>query len=164
MKRGSAAALLAAVALLAGCSQIITTGSQKGFIARGAADTSASYTLPATPLVPNATLQLTPSYGITLESMLYGVAIYYFVDPLAPNWQFEIRRLSLDTYGIAMRSKRFRSSGGDGESSRVFRRNAAKIVREGGFADYTLLAYSTGIESETLGAVRVAEGVIRVER
>lgn len=160
----SVAPLVACGALLSGCTQLINTGSDAGLISRGAADNSASYSIPAKPLLPNASLQLTPSYGITLEKLLYGAAVYYFVDPLSPNWQGEMKRLSDDTFSITMRAKRFRSTGGDGESGRVFRRNADEIVRTGGFAEYTILSYSESIESETLGAVRVSEGVIRVTR
>lgn len=164
MRGFAAVACTIAMLLGSGCSHLIDTGAHKGLIARGTADTSASYALPAKPLVPDATLQLTPHYGLTLENMLYGAAIYYFVDPLSPNWQGELRRVSEDTYSIALRAKRFRTTGGDGESGRVFRRNAEKIVHEGGYADYAILSYSEGIESEMLGAVRVAEGVIRVTR
>lgn len=75
-----------------------------------------------------------------------------------------MRRLSEDTYSIALRSKRFRSTGGDGEAGRVFRRNAEQIVREGGFGGFDVLAYSEGIESEVIGAYRYAEGTIRISR
>lgn len=162
--RGIALAALAGLAAsgLAGCNHLVDAGSDAGLIARGTNDHGASYTVPARPLIPNASLQLTPSRAIALESLLYGAAIYYFVDPLAPNWEGEIRRLSEDTFSIALRAKRFRSTGGDGEAGRVFRRNADRVVRQGGFAGYHIEAYSEGIESETLGAVRVSEGVIRV--
>ena len=163
-KRGAGAALIVVAALLPGCSHVIDGASSGGLISRGPADNSASYSIPSKPLVPNASLQLTPNYAITLEKLLYGAAVYYFIDPLSPNWQGELKRLSDDTFSISMRAKRFRSTGGDGESGRVFRRNADQIVREGGFADYTILSYSESIESETLGAVRVSEGVIRVSR
>ncbi|MBZ0127093.1 MAG: hypothetical protein K8F32_12050, partial [Rhodocyclaceae bacterium] len=63
-----------------------------------------------------------------------------------------------------MRSKRFRSTGGDGEAGRVFRRNAEQIVRESGYTGYDVLAYSEGIESELIGALRYAEGTIRITR
>ncbi|MBX3648515.1 MAG: hypothetical protein R3E40_03070 [Rhodocyclaceae bacterium] len=125
---------------------------------------AASYALPSTPIVPKASLRLTPNFSLSLENMLIGAAIYYFVDPLAPNWEGEMRRVSDDTFSIAMRAKRFRSTGGDGEAGRVFRRNAEQITREGGFARYDVLSYSEGIESETLGAVRFAEGLIRISR
>jgi hypothetical protein len=159
-----AAVFAALAATLAGCGQLITTGSDLGVISRGSNEYGSSYNIPARPLLPNASLQLTPSYAITLEKLLYGAAIYYFVDPLSPNWQGELKRLSEDTFSISMRAKRFRSTGGDGESGRVFRRNAEDIMRAGGFDGYTILSYSEGIESETLGAVRVSEGVIRVTR
>lgn len=122
------------------------------------------YSVPANPIVPNASLKLTPNFSLSLENMLIGAAIYFFVDPLAPNWEGELKRLSDDTFSIAMRSKRFRSTGGDGEAGRVFRRNADQIVREGGFAGYDILSYSEGIESEVLGALRYAEGTIRISR
>lgn len=75
-----------------------------------------------------------------------------------------MKRLSEDTFSIALRSKRFRSTGGDGEAGRVFKRNADQIVREGGFSGYQVLAYSEGIESELIGAYRYAEGTIRISR
>lgn len=152
------------LAVLTGCSQMIDRGSDAGLISRSANEHGAAYLLPARPLVPNASLQVTPSYSIALENLLYGVAAYYFIDPLSPNWQGELRRLSEDTYSISLRSKRYRSSGGDGEAGRVFRRNADQIVRERGFAGYTIVSFSEGIESEVLGAVRVSEGVIRMNR
>jgi len=124
----------------------------------------AHYKVPATPIVPNASLQLTPTVSIPLETMLVGVAVYYFVDPLAPNWEGEMRRVADDTYSIALRSKRFRSTGGDGEAGRVFKRNAEQIVRAGGYATYGVLTYSEGIESEVIGAYRVAEGTILLSR
>jgi len=114
--------------------------------------------------VPNASLKVTPNYSISLETMLIGAAIYYFVDPLAPNWEGEMRRVSDDTFSISMRSKRFRSTGGDGEAGRVFKRNAEQIVREGGYAGYDIMAYSEGIESEVIGALRYAEGTICINR
>lgn len=43
--------------------------------------------MPATSLVPNASLKLTPNLSLSLENMLIGAAIYFFVDPLAPNWE-----------------------------------------------------------------------------
>lgn len=124
----------------------------------------ARYSVPASPIVPDASLKLTPNFSLSLENMLIGAAIYFFVDPLAPNWEGELKRLSEDTFSIALRSKRFRSTGGDGEAGRVFRRNAERIVRAGGFAGYDVLAYAEGIESEVIGAWRYAEGTIRITK
>lgn len=123
-----------------------------------------SYSVPANPIIPNASIKLTPNFSLSLENILIGAAIFYFVDPLSPNWEGELKRLSEDTYSIAMRSKRWRSTGGDGEAGRVFKRNADQIVQAGGYAGYQVLAYSEGIESEVIGAYRYAEGTIRISR
>ncbi|MBV6477111.1 MAG: hypothetical protein KJZ92_12215 [Rhodocyclaceae bacterium] len=159
----------AALALcLGGCyhaAQNLSDSLDAGAIARSTDGSGAvKYSVPATSLVPNASVKLTPNLSLSLENMLIGAAIYYFVDPLAPNWEGEMTRLSEDTFSIAMRSKRFRSTGGDGEAGRVFRRNAEQIVREGGFGGYSIQAYSEGIESELIGAYRYAEGTIRISR
>lgn len=155
--------IVAAASVLAGCGQLVTRGADAGVLARTTNDKGPGYLLPPRPIVPNAKLQITPSFGVSLETMIVGAAVYYFVDPLAPNWQGELRRLGDDTYGIALRMKRFKT-GGDGEGVRAFHRNAEQIVREGGYSGYTVLSLTQGIESETLGAVRVSEGVIRVSR
>lgn len=156
----------AAAALLGGCYHAAQNASDSldaGLVARSTDSSGAArYSVPASPLVPDASLKLTPNISLSLENMLIGAAIYYFVDPLAPNWEGEMRRLTQDTFSIAMRSKRFRSTGGDGEAGRVFRRNAEQIVREGGFGGYTIMAYTEGIESEVIGALRYAEGTIRI--
>jgi hypothetical protein len=158
----------AAVLLAGGCyhtAQNVSDSLNAGLIARGTdSGGNTRYSVPASSLVPNASVKLTPNFSLSLENMLVGAAIYYFVDPLAPNWEGEMRRVGDDTFSIVMRSKRFRSTGGDGEAGRVFRRNAEQIVREGGFDGYAVLAYSEGIESEVLGAVRFAEGTIRIGR
>lgn len=123
-----------------------------------------SYSVPANPIIPDATVKLTPNIHFTLEEMLIGLAVYYYVDPLSPNWQGELKRLTDDTFSITLRSKRIRSTGGDGEALRAFRRNAEQIVRAGGFVGYDVVAYSEGIESELIGAYRYAEGTIRISR
>lgn len=158
----------AAVLLLSGCyhqAQQVSDSLDAGLIARKTDSAGkVGYSLPANPLIPNASVRLTPNLSLSLETMLIGTAAYFFVDPLAPNWEGEMRRVGDDTFSIALRAKRFRSTGGDGEAGRVFRRNAEQIVREGGFAGYDILAYSEGIESELIGAYRYAEGTIRVSR
>ena len=159
----------AALALcLGGCyhaAKEVSDALDAGAIARSTDSGGATkYSVPATSLVPNASLKLTPNFSLSLENMLIGAAIYFFVDPLAPNWDGELKRLTEDTFSIALRSKRLRSTGGDGEAGRVFRRNAERIVHEGGFGGYSVVAYSEGIESELIGAYRYAEGTIRISR
>lgn len=158
----------AAALLVGGCYhplQSVSDSLDAGLIARSTdSQGNTRYNVPAGPLVPNAKLRLSPNFSVSLESMLIGAAIYYFVDPLSPNWEGELKQLSEDTFSIALRSKRFRSSGGDGEAGRVFRRNAEQIVREGGYAGFQVLSYAEGIESEVVGAYRYAEGTIRISR
>ncbi len=159
---------LFACSLAGGCyhtAQNVSDSFDAGLISRKIDSSGvASYSVPASPLVPDASLKLTPNFSLSLENMLIGAAIYYFVDPLAPNWEGEMRRVDDDTFSISMRAKRFRSTGGDGEAGRVFKRNATQIVAEGGFRGYDVLSYSEGIESELIGAVRYAEGTIRINR
>lgn len=173
-KPGAAGAVLRGLTFLVGAlslsgcyhqAQQISDTLDAGLIARKTDSAGqVAYSLPASPIIPNASVKLTPNLSLSLETMLIGAAVYFFVDPLAPNWAGEMRRVSDDTFSIALHSKRFRSTGGDGEAGRVFRRNAEQIVREGGFGGYDILAYSEGIESELIGAYRYAEGTIRVSR
>jgi hypothetical protein len=57
--------------------------------------------------------------------------------------------------------KRF-ITGGEGESSAVFRRTAEKLQHDGGRAGYAVLAYQEGIDSNVLIAQRVASGVVEL--
>lgn len=118
-----------------------------------------------TPLVPNKALNLTAQTSVSLANLAAGAvmigAIYLVYDPLAPNWEIEEQRLSEDTYRMSLKMKRFHT-GGAGESMQVFRRRASQLQYEQGFATYQVLDYSEGIESQTLGARRVAEGTVRL--
>jgi len=91
------------------------------------------------------------------------VAIYLIYDPLAPNWEIEEARLADDSYRLSMKMKRFHT-GGSGEALQVLKRRASQLQQENGFASYQIATYSEGIDSQTLGAQRVAEGTIRLIR
>jgi len=118
-----------------------------------------------TPLVPNKTLSLTAQTAVPLANLAAGAvvigAIYLIYGPLAPNWEIEEQRLTEDTYRMSLKMKRFHT-GGAGESQQIFRRRASQLQYEQGFAAYRVLDYSEGIDSQTLGARRVAEGTIRL--
>jgi hypothetical protein len=118
---------------------------------------------PVSTLIPNQTLQLTRSIGLSAENMVLGAALYWAVDPLAPNWQLEQVPLGADRVRIALRKKRF-TSGGDGEAAQVFARRAEQVARDGGYAGYTVMEYTEGIESTLPVAQRVAQGVVRLNR
>ncbi|PKO46852.1 MAG: hypothetical protein CVU31_09175 [Betaproteobacteria bacterium HGW-Betaproteobacteria-4] len=117
------------------------------------------------PLIPNETIQLTAKTGISLSSLatvaVVGAAIYLVYDPLAPNWEIEESRLSPDIYRFSMKMKRYHT-GGAGESVQILKRRASQLQYENGFASYQILEYTEGIDSQTIGARRMAEGTIRL--
>lgn len=114
-------------------------------------------------LIPNKTFNLTPAVGLTVENILLGAALYWAVDPLAPNWALEQAQLGAERVRISLRKKRF-TSGGDGEAAQVFARRAEQLARAAGYAGYTVMEYTEGIESTLPLAQRVAQGVIRLDR
>ncbi|MBS1189621.1 MAG: hypothetical protein H6R10_1413 [Rhodocyclaceae bacterium] len=138
MMRG--AALLAAAAILAGCS---SPGGKPKL------------------LIPDKSINLTSTLKVPLSGVLALGAIYVVYDPLAPNWEIDESRLAEDTFRLSLRMKRYHT-GGAGESMQVVRRRAEQLQRELGYGGYQLMEYSEGIDSQTLGARRVAEGMIRL--
>ena len=88
-------------------------------------------------------------------------AIYFIYDPLAPNWEIEETRVDEDTFRLALRMKRYHT-GGAGESIQALRRRAAQLQGDLGYGGYQIVEYTEGIDSQTLGARRVADGVIRL--
>lgn len=99
---------------------------------------------------------------VAAEALALGAAIYYVVDPLSPNWQIEEARMGDNRFRISLRKKRF-ATGGDGEATQLFYRRAEQIVRENGYAGYTVLEFGEGVESTVPIAQRVAQGVIHVK-
>jgi hypothetical protein len=112
-------------------------------------------------VVPNKTLHVAPSVQIPLEGLLLGAAVYWYVYPLAPNWQVEETRLSADRYRIALRRKPI-TKGGDGEADAIFRRRAEQLARDQGKAEFIILEFNTGIESTLPFPYRVASGVVQL--
>jgi len=120
-----------------------------------------------TPLVPDQKIVVSKALSVSLSNVVGAAAIagaiYIIYDPLAPNWEIEEQRLNDDTYRLTMKMKRYHT-GGAGESMQIFRRRAMQLQSEQGFAHYQILDYSEGIDSQTLGARRFAEGTIRLGR
>lgn len=140
-----AAALLIAVALaLSGCS---STGST------------------ASPLIPSKAIQLTAKTSVSLSTLataaVIAAAVYVVYDPLAPNWEIEESRLNDNTYRMSLKMKRYHT-GGAGESIQILKRRASQLQYEQGFGSYQILEYTEGIDSQTIGARRMAEGVIKL--
>jgi hypothetical protein len=134
------AAALAALAL-AGCSTIDEGGP--------------------TTLIPNKTLNISPSLTIPAETLVAGAIIFWFVDPLAPNWRVEIEPLGQQRYRVGMTMKRF-IIGGEGEVGPVLRRTAEKLRRDTGSSEFVILELSEGIESRVPIAQRVAHAVVQL--
>jgi hypothetical protein len=137
---------------LAGCGSFMNNGTL-------GTDSSGST---VRPLIPNETVVLSKSLTIPAEALALGAAIYFVVDPLSPNWQIEEARISDNRFRIALRKKRF-TTGGDGEATQIFYRRAAQIVKDNGYAGYTVLEFGEGVESTVPIAQRVAQGVIQVK-
>jgi len=114
-------------------------------------------------LIPNKTINFTPAVGLSVENILLGTALYFAIDPLAPNWQLEQASLGADLVRISLRKKRF-ASGGDGEAAQLFARRADEVARAAGYSGYSVMEYTEGIESALPLAQRVAHGVIRLKR
>lgn len=139
----TALALVAASVALAGCNSYGTSA--------------------AAPLIPTKEIFLTSSTSLPLSTVVLAaaVAVYLVYDPLAPNWEIEESRLNGDTYRFSMKMKRYHT-GGAGESIQILKRRASQLQHEQGFGNYQILEYTEGIDSQTIGARRMAEGVIKL--
>ncbi|GAB4175149.1 MAG: hypothetical protein Fur0039_17550 [Rhodocyclaceae bacterium] len=140
-------------------------GLALGLAAAGCSGISGTYPRNA-PLLPAASLHLTQSTTLSLESIA-GVAgaaalAYVVLDPLAPNWHIEEARLAPDRYALSLAMKRI-AAGGEGEARVVFHRRAAQLAAASGYGGYEVLSYTEGIESQ-LPARRVGEGLVRLVR
>lgn len=117
------------------------------------------------PLLPDQTLRLTSAFSFSSAGVASGAlalaALHVVYDPLAPNWEIEESRLGDDTFRLSLRMKRYHT-GGAGESMAALRRRVSQLQQELGYGGYQLLEFSEGIESETLGARRVAAGTIKL--
>jgi hypothetical protein len=114
-----------------------------------------------TTLIPNKTLNISPSLTIPAETLVAGGIIYWFVDPLAPNWRVEVEALGEHRFRVAMTMKRF-ITGGEGEVGAVLRRTAEKLRRDTASREFVILELSEGIESRVPIAQRVAQAVVQL--
>lgn len=119
----------------------------------------------ATGIIPDKALQLSPSFGIPLEKIVYwgayaGLA-YLVLDPLAPNWEIEQAPLSENHVHISLKMRRIQV-GGAGEARQLFQRRARELVQYGEFDHYTIIEYNEGLESSMLGSQRTVNGVIQL--
>jgi hypothetical protein len=92
-----------------------------------------------------------------------AVLAYALYDPFAPNWELEVQQLDEHRVRLEMRLKALHT-GGEGEALQIMRRNARRLVREGGFAGYDVLSFEEGVESTRPFAQRVASAELLLLR
>lgn len=119
------------------------------------------------PIIADKSVLLSKGVTISYESLagaaLVGAAVWYLADPMAPTWGVARKKLADDRYLIDLRQKRF-AVGGDGEAEQVFERAAHTLAHDNGYAGYTVLSYTEGIESGPLLSQRVSRGVVQLNQ
>jgi hypothetical protein len=115
------------------------------------------------PLIPDKTLNISPSLQIPYETVvataLVGFIAWQVLDPLAPTWDIRHTRQGPDQFEITLRQKRF-ATGGDGEARYLFRRHAQALATGHGYPDYTITSYEESVESGPVIGQRVSRGTI----
>ncbi|MGC3965124.1 MAG: hypothetical protein QM803_17900 [Rhodocyclaceae bacterium] len=101
-------------------------------------------------IIPDAGIQLTPSYVLHLDDLVViaGISylVYTVVDPLAPNWSIQETRQGDNRASYELTMKPI-NIGGAGEAKQVLARRAEALARERGFGGYQLLRYEESIDS-----------------
>jgi len=118
------------------------------------------------PIVPSGTIEVTESISYTYAEVLGAAvilaAMWYVIDPLAPNWEIKDSKLDDTHYRIDLRKKRV-STGGDGEAIDLFHRQAEALAGHAKAQGYTIVSWNEGVESDFPIARRWARGVIEVQ-
>lgn len=137
----------------------------QGVLLASALAVSGCGTTSSSPLIADKSIYLTASSSVSYSTIasvaVIAAAIYLVYDPLAPNWEIEESKLNGDVYRMSLKMKRYHT-GGAGESIQILKRRASQLQYEQGFGSYQILEYTEGIDSQTIGARRMAEGVIKL--
>jgi hypothetical protein len=119
------------------------------------------------PIIPDKNITIFPTFQPSVEAVILGafagVAMWRIVDPAGPNWNVEVTPLDASRVEVNMKMKRF-TTGGSGEAYGVMQRSIRALMDDYGFTSFTVLGWSEGIESEMLGARRVARAVVRLQK
>ncbi len=83
--------------------------------------------------------------------------------PFAQNWEMTQSSLPNNRYALSLTLKRFHT-GGAGEALAIFKTRAESLKKLFGFSHYSIEEYAEGIVSHTIGARRVAYGVISLQK
>jgi hypothetical protein len=119
-----------------------------------------------TPIIPDKTVQLTATqsypYADILATAAVVAAVWYVVDPLAPNWEVQEGKVTDNRWRIALRKKNW-TTGGDGEAVELLHRHAAQLAQRQGYRSYQILTFSEGVQSDMPIAHRWARGEIELK-
>lgn len=77
------------------------------------------------------------------------------------NWKIECTPVGNDRIRILLRKNPLTSSG-NGDAWQLFASRAEQLVHDGGYASYTVLAYTESVDSNFLVAQRVSQGLVRL--
>lgn len=158
MKRLSLLLLLTG---LAGCNSIATNDSGMNgpvSVAKPTDPNKATLVLPDSPALLDHSGK---AVGGAVANSLGGAVANIVVEHLIAGWWIEEARIGENRFRIKLRRKRF-TTGGDGEATQAFYRRAEQIVRENGYAGYTVIEFGEGIDSMFPVSQRVAQGIIQV--
>ncbi len=144
--------------------QAVATGIATLLLGAGCSTTPtelANRVLPTSALVPDYSIPVSRSLSIPLESAIAAAVVFWYVDPLGPNWEVAERRMSPTLVHLSLRKKRI-ATGGDGEPPQIVRRRATELAIKAGMRGYQILEYSESTESETMGARRVTTALVKL--
>ena len=150
---------------LAGCSTVSSLGTTASDVVAGGPSTSSTGTKLADGTVTGSDTIRTTLSTIGSDALIVGaiiVVMYYTSDKVV--WQTETERLSKEKYRITVRKKTIPYGNGDGQADKYFKRRAEEISEEVGCPDYSILSYTSSLESTLLMNERVYEGTIRCKK
>lgn len=88
-----------------------------------------------------------------------GLGSIELINPVAPTWIVNARKVDAGVFALSLRAKHFRK-GGDGEAFLVIRQYAEQLQRAEGAAGYQIIDYSEWIESGVPFSYRAAKGKV----
>lgn len=153
------------IASLAGCSTLSGLTTTTSDVVLGGPSTSSTGEKLANGTVTGSDTIRTALSTIGADALIIGaiiVVLYYTSERVV--WQTETERLSKEKYRITVRKKTIPYGNGDGQADKYFKRRAEEISAEVGCPDYSILSYTSSLESTLLMNERVYEGTIRCKK
>jgi len=88
-----------------------------------------------------------------------ATGLFLYTNDVIRPWSVDVSRLTDTTYRLTLKRSLF-ADGDDGSSGLAFRQQAEKIASTQSCTSYRVLSYEERLENITVGARRIAEGVI----